>query len=376
VEVLSNQDVSEYERAVTICPDAYRTICGVASQPSELGVGKQHTYYFQQCLSKIRDVYGPRPWQERAPPATLCTLQGVQSSTRSPANETGTTEYLSLIERMPLSKEGYDQLSEDFLMWKKYQSDREGSSNVFHVADNRPLEELQAEDSIKKRLKAAYKAARANKYKNKKLEKADRNSKGVPEELALGVQEQLVEGDDDDGGDFSDDSGDEIIHMDVNEAEIRAAFDSYAKVPDKTNQSIELLEKDGLIHSCDLQSAFIQLMNCHVSQDDVNQALLEEGYQNIGNCLLALEDFRFLYRIMQEMNTSNNQTPGGSSWDRRLNADLSDDDDSQTSHNYKSYSPLSHDAIDAHNKNNRDVSPLSMNNNAFWRSPTGTYEYI
>jgi hypothetical protein len=102
VEVLSNQEVSEYERAVTICPDAYRTICGVASQPSDLGVGKQHTYYFQQCLSKIRDVYGPRLWQERDPPATLCTLQCLNPPTRSPAAGAGIMEYLSLIERMPL----------------------------------------------------------------------------------------------------------------------------------------------------------------------------------------------------------------------------------------------------------------------------------
>jgi hypothetical protein len=156
--------------------------------------------------------------------------------------------------------------------------------------------------------------------------------------------------------------------MDQNEAEIRAAFESYAKLSDDMIFSTENLLSDGLIHSSDLRSAFIQLMNCHISQGDVHQALLEEGYQNIGNCYLALEDFRFLYRIMIEMN----MTPGEGSWDRQLNVDVSPSyDDNSPSY---SFSPLSTGAMEAHNKRGQEVvSPLSTNNNAFWRSPTGTY---
>jgi hypothetical protein len=173
LKVLSTQDVSELERAVAICPDATKTMNSAASQPADLAAGRHHAYYFHRRMDKSGDVYSfdevfaPRPWQHRDRPAAVINGQqgygtdSLSTLTRVPR----LVETLSLIELMPLSQEGYQQLASDFLSWEKFISSRKGTIDQFKVEDVRSFTEIDQEEAIKKRVKAAYKLARAAKSK-------------------------------------------------------------------------------------------------------------------------------------------------------------------------------------------------------------------
>jgi hypothetical protein len=121
------------------------------------------------------EVFAPRPWQHRERPAAVIKGQEV-NDTQSinpgpPARIPRLVETLSLIEVMPLSQEGYQQLARDFISWEGFRSSRKGLINQFKVEDIRPREEIEEEDLIKKRVKAAYKQARAIKAKLKQKER-------------------------------------------------------------------------------------------------------------------------------------------------------------------------------------------------------------
>jgi hypothetical protein len=303
-EVLSTLKASELERVVAICPDAFKTVSSVASQPVDLGAGKQHTYYFRQRTNMPGDaflfseVFVARPWQQRPLPAAVSVLLLQQKEANSdleskvPSPQQGaprphTTVMMSLIERMPLSQEGYKQLTKDFHSWEMYKLGRVRAMNSFLVEDSRAPHEIEEEERIKKAIRTAYKAARV---KRKHAEKeVSLESQGVPSELALGAanSDVILEGDDE----LSDSSDEESVCVNGEEVEVRAAFESYADVSNSGDFA------DGMIPYADIRSACIQIFNCHVMQQTVDQALDEDGYCDLQKCSLNLDEFRSLLRM-------------------------------------------------------------------------------
>ena len=306
IEILSTVEAGQLERVVAICPDASKTVTAVASQPVDLAAGKQHTYRIRQRTNRIGDVFSfeevfaGRPWQRRQPPAAVSTLLYKRRretdpdtlSTSSPHTHAHvhipkTHVIMSLIERMPLSHEGYRQLSKDFSTWERFQRDRERTMDSFLVADSRAVSELEVEERVRKSISAAYKIARALKAKQNAI-----NPTGVPSDLAIrGTTDKLLEGEGDD--DLSDDSSieGEVAYVDEIEGEIRAAFESYAEMPDRHEGSnVEYL--DGTIPHTSIRSACIQLLNCHVAQSTVDKALLQDGYVDMENSSVNLDEFR------------------------------------------------------------------------------------
>ena len=68
-QYFSLQDVSELERMIAVCPDAFKSYGEVSCQPVDLGDAKQHTYFLRRRSGLPGDefvfgeVFVERPWQ-------------------------------------------------------------------------------------------------------------------------------------------------------------------------------------------------------------------------------------------------------------------------------------------------------------------------
>ena len=325
-EVLSMQDVSELERLVSVCPDAFKNVSDASSQPSDLGDATQHTYFIRRrsglpgdCFA-FGDTFLDRSWQRRDRPATLCMalldLRQTKAPTATrlqPAPMSGrdrgtggvstpaslpmdqlvrprTLLSVSLVERMPLSQEGYTQLNADFKAWSDFRDARVRMMDRFAVADNRSAEELAQEESIKKRIKKAYKEAKTAATKKRLMEQEQ-----AGQLLGSAGENPLVEEEEEDEADESEGEADE----DPEEREIRAAFDSFAE--ESIRRSIvETLHTDqqgeGRIPYHALRPALIQLMNRNITADVIHEALAIAGHQNPKSVHLSMDDFRHVYQ--------------------------------------------------------------------------------
>jgi hypothetical protein len=197
---------------------------------------------------------------------------------------------VSLVERMPLSKDGYEQLNSDVDAWTQFRASRVKAMDRFAVADNRSAEEVQEEEAIKKRIKAAYKAAKAAAAKKKAQEK----------EASAGQAMADIAEEEDEDVDDSDEDEDE----DPEEREIKAAFESFAEMvrrpierPDDAHHGFdddELL--GGQVPFASLRPALIQLFNRNITHDVVTEAMLMAGFQAPKAASVGLEDFRHVYQ--------------------------------------------------------------------------------
>ena len=304
VEVLSTLKASELERMVVICPDAYKTVSTMASQPVELGEGIQHTYHFRRRSDKVgdaytfEDVFAPRAWQKRETPAAVSMVL-LERSKQIPHDSNQslfqirkprTMETMLLTERMPLSQEGYRQLTKDFHSLEQYRAARTRSIDLFQIEDGRTQEELEEEETIRRIVKVAYKQARIEKKKQLLLQMQKEEVCGVPSELALkSGANAILEGDDE----MSDNSDEMSVHADSEEVEIIAAFESFAQVPDRL-YGVQCSDLDSVIQFSSLRAACIQILNCQVSQRTIECALHEEGYCDISECSLNIDEFKNL----------------------------------------------------------------------------------
>ena len=370
VEVLSMQDVSAWERLAAACPDAFKTTGEVCSAPGDLGAVKQHTYYVQKRFAwkpddyySFADVFSyERSWHGRVKPATaslimvankpvvgnetseedICSQDDSrvvnvdqkpasrQSHSRNrndrQASRPGTAEitikpvttvlkelvqprtmqFISLMERNPLSQEGYLQLDADTKRWNDFRASRVQQINRFRVEDNRSDDELNKEDEIKKKIKNAYKLAKAAAEKKKQAEKSQANQL-----LTNAAHSALAEGDGDDDEEeeatvFDEDSSDDS-EVDTEEAELRASFESYAEITDNIHVDADSNRKQGIVGNhllyqygklpvSKLRFALIQILNMNVSENIVNETLELEGYyDNPTTPIIALDDFRHIY---------------------------------------------------------------------------------
>ena len=336
-EVLSTLKVSELERMVAICPDAYKIESSVTSQPDDLAAGKQHIYHLRQHMSRpgdalsFEEIFASRPWHHRAAPAALSTmyLERAGAGVFAPARTEHVSlpplmSMISLIECMPLSQEGYQQLTKDFAAYEQFLLKRTQTMDLFQAGDDLPIcdVEEEIEEKCKRAVRAAYKTAKMLRNKQREIDKEREREKekdvsagisnrkgkqGVPIDLALGatidalLEEEEEEEEEDDLSENSDDDG---ILESAEEVEIRAAFESFAYRGEQEKEEEEEEEEEGgrlelesTIFYSDIRSGCIQVLNCHVSQTAVDQALVTAGYCDIHRCSLILNEFRDLLKM-------------------------------------------------------------------------------
>ena len=200
---------------------------------------------------------------------------------------------------MPLSKEGYEQLNADFVAWNDFRASRIKAMDRFAVADHRTTAELNEEDTIKKRIKAAYKAAKALAAKQKQLEKEKAGAL-----VGSAGENPLVEEEEEDGDDS--DSDEEDGDGDWEEREIKAAFESYAEEPPRRHASVDnLTDEDkqdmGQVPYASLRPALIQLMNRNIAQDMIFDAMVNAGYTNPKSLHVGMDDFRHIYQCVYDV---------------------------------------------------------------------------
>ena len=231
---------------------------------------------------------------------------------------------VSLVERMPLSKDGYEQLNSDVAAWTGFRTSRVKAMDRFAVADNRSAEEVQEEEAIKKRIKAAYKAAKALAAKKKAQEK---------EALAGQAMADIAEEEDEDVDD-SEEEEDE----DPEEREVKAAFESFAEMarrPIERSDDAHHGDDDellgGQVSYASLRPALIQLFNRNITHDMVIEAMHMAGFQAPKSAAVGLEDFRHVYQIMYDLlypsdDADDSQLLSNASPGRSLGADDDEED--------------------------------------------------
>jgi len=88
-------------------------------------------------------------------------------TTQSPRSKSKIQTSKILIERLPLSHEGFIGLKETLDKWNKFCHDRENAMNQYIVTDSRTTDQIDEEmrSRIQSRLKKAYKLKKLNKKK-------------------------------------------------------------------------------------------------------------------------------------------------------------------------------------------------------------------
>jgi hypothetical protein len=221
----------------------------VAVQPSDLHAGKQFAYFLRRRMGVVGDsfsfeeVFSPRLWHTRPTPATVSLIthgNSMSGKTRMNKNKRldssaqppkyhlrpRTLQTFTVVEHAPLSQEGYKHLVEDFKRWNDFRDARAKAIDRFAVSDPRSQAELEEEDGIKKRLKAAYKQARLSAARRKEKAKLEAQIAAEEEAAANGqllpqlsnamkatgaLLEEEEEEDEDLMADFSDDEEEEQL---------------------------------------------------------------------------------------------------------------------------------------------------------------------
>lgn len=241
-------------------------------------------------------------------------------------------------EHHPLSADGYAQMAAALRAWSSFRQKRVDTINRFAVEDHRTAEEIELDGKIQAKLKAAYKAAKAVKRKNRELareaakaEKAAAEARAKEMAQASGRSglsgqsdgqeseagsvhtessmnklnigslgktadktDQLAairEGEGDDEDMESDEEEDEN-YVDPLEVEISAAFETFCKFGD------DFVPRISTNH---LRAAFVQLFNCKISQDWIDQVILSEDIDPTLTALDAEEFERLYFRAMNMM---------------------------------------------------------------------------
>lgn len=142
-------------------------------------------------MFRFEDIFGPRSslrirppatyfyisniYSQRAKPHTSMTLKRLGSVQRESSNESVAFEATKssskiqvskvLVERLPLSQQGYISLTESINRWERFCFDRDHAINQYNVHDPRTRDQIDEEYKIQSRLKKAYKLKKLNKKK-------------------------------------------------------------------------------------------------------------------------------------------------------------------------------------------------------------------
>eukprot|EP01038_Epipyxis_sp_PR26KG_P010744 gene10744-14429_t len=315
-EVLSIKQVSSLESLLVRNPeDVSKYSYNIHSNPSILGNIKQHHYLIRRrLLGKYNDsfafheVFGDRLWHgnyitNNLPSGALAALRSnplfnyLRSELKVP-NKSPPVYYEShvLIEQMPLSKEGYQQLVYDLEKCEQFRSDRLKSIDRYAVEDKRSPTEIDDVEKMIIRLKHAFKAAKKAIQKNKEKNAVD---EAAPSVILEGTAEEEEE--EEDKAVFDDDEDEPSAE----ELELREAYNDFAI--EINSNSIGFHSEVGLfLPMVDLREALIRVLNCNVAQEVLKKALISCGIYDNTFDNLNLNEFRAVYRSVQNiMNIGN-----------------------------------------------------------------------
>jgi hypothetical protein len=179
-ELLSDGAINTMETLLQTCPDAFKTSTPMAPQPSDLGPSQLHKYFVsRRLLGDVHDsftfaeVFGSRGWHpnlDNAPAAALlyirtCANNSVTNSSQHPPPRY--YEVFTATEKTPLSSEGHGHLQKAIESCDHFRAARLKSIDRFKVEEDRSREELEEEEQLAKRLRAAFKNAKAAVAKRK-----------------------------------------------------------------------------------------------------------------------------------------------------------------------------------------------------------------
>lgn len=316
---MSSQEVSDWEKLVLTCPDAKKETAVAESRLCDLGGTKQHQYFLQRKLLKasiydpfsFEEVFGKRSWQNKRLPAAAVYAIRSHSNQIDRTKHVYTPRYfekLSLLEQMPLSSQGYLQLSIDLKRCEEFRTERLLSIDRFAVEETRSPEELVEVERMNLRLKQVYKAAKINAAKRKadkeksaaaaanNIAEEDEEEDGVDAKNSSIIQklpEDIEEDNEEDDENVQFDEDDEEEEIDVQEKEIRESFHDYcvevANVS-KISAAAKLLPIEFV------PDALVRIFNKFISADLIKKGLERCGVfdESIDN--LNLHEFRNLYK--------------------------------------------------------------------------------
>ena len=232
---------------------------------------------------------------------------------------------MTLLERSPISQEGYQQITLSIQRCEEFRQKRMQSIDRFAVEDPRTPEQIKEEEEITKRLKQAYKMAKVNAAKKKeKLTKADEDEDEEQQESQGGkssarggnstaspggggggaaagktpkkqIQATIkeVENEDEDGEEEDEEDhfgSDDEEEVSPEEAAVKAAFDDFSMV-----SNLEGFTAD-VIPISSLQEAFIRIVNQFIGQDLIDKAILDTDEVDMTLEEFTFPEFRLVYR--------------------------------------------------------------------------------
>lgn len=295
-------------------------------------------------------------------------------------------ESLSLLERPPLSQEGYTRILQSLRKCEDFRTQRVKNIDRFAVEDPRTPEQIEEEEMMVKRLKQAYKAAKVTAAKRR--EQRDRN-KGTSEDnddddekdqksggdggsksgrsrgggshkggkgkgpLRSNNKQQTIveaqnedEDEDDDGGmggggddvEFGSEDG-EPKELNPVEVHLRNIFDDFVAdhLAENNNQSTSFTS-DHLLPVGSLQEAFIQIFNRIVDTETVEQAAYDCGEVDPDLEEVTFHEFRAIYYSLKKLlhGSANSSLHSQNQQEEDADDDLDrsyDEDGLQISHN-------------------------------------------
>lgn len=245
-------------------------------------------------------------------------------------------ETLSLLERQPLSNEGYNRITSAIQRCEEFRQQRVKNIDRFAIDDPRTQEQIEEEEMMVKRLKQLYKAAKATATKKKENRfdamKIEEGEEGEEEEDSVvdkrkggsitsspsklnsarsnasgghgnnnnkkkpQAQSTILEAqNEDEDADNADEEDADFISEDEKEPDpvevnIKNTFDDFLADINPTGG----YASDLLPTSC-LQDAFIQMFNRFVSSELIEQASYDCGEVDPGLEELTFNEFRAIY---------------------------------------------------------------------------------
>jgi len=223
-ELLSSSAISSMETLLRTCSDTFKTSISLPSQPSDLGPSHLHKYFVpRRLLGNVNDnftfseIFGARSWHpclDNAPAAALlyirtCANNSVSNSSRPPPPRY--FDVFTVTEKTPLSSEGHGYLQKAIDSCDLFRAARLKSIDRFKVEEDRSHEELEEEELLAKRLRGAFKNAKAAVAKRKEQKAlAQHNNSAIIENL-----NEDAEDDDESNSYFDDDAPVEVRNLSI-----------------------------------------------------------------------------------------------------------------------------------------------------------------
>lgn len=289
-ELVCPEEVRRVERLAVMSDETNKVSSKIISPPADLGGGLAHSYFTRSrstdsisCSTSLNfsHVFPERKWhnRERVSAAAFRIARCIPSSNlafgygRPDLNPLDMQPSLYTVklyeEMMPLSAQGFEQLTKTMQELEQFRRNRELSIHQYAVNDDRGDDELEQERQIRAKLKAMYKKIAKDKKKKRKQmlnSTTSQGSFGSPGGLGHNLSQSELSQD-------ADDEEEELATLysgDPFTAEIKAAFDAFAIA--KGNYKV--------VSNEDLQSAMIQILNIVVQTyhiDEAKQELLNNG---------------------------------------------------------------------------------------------------